>query len=338
MSQAVSAARACVEYYRKLGLCPLPSRMDIKGPLLHSYTAHYGDKPVPRWVYEKWNTTNIQVITGAKSPTPTKVVIVDLDGPEAVEAWERITFHHGYTGSKNWISTTGSGGKHLWFRLADDVQECPSGIIWGLWDTWGRNEIKPGQGDWCKHREIRLLADRALAVAPPSIHVDTGIPYEFDDSASPRVHRLPALAPEWLLGMRRLSSPRFADPAAKVTRIPATYYKKTNRHYTREEVISALGDHKLGIAQREWGLNVVQAIPNLNGWCSCYVPGRESPKSSRPSGSFHFHDGTFQDRKDLTSLSFFDLGVVLGAFKTWQECRDSLGDRYIGARMPNSGY
>ena len=35
---------------------------------------------------------------------------------------------------------------------------------------------------------------------------------------------------------------------------------------------------------------------------------------------------------DLSSISFFDLGVVLGRYKTWQDCRDALGDRFIAKR------
>ena len=322
-----------MEYYRKLGLCPLPSRMDVKGPLLPSYAEHYQGKPVPRWAYEKWATTNMQVITGVMSPTPTKVIVVDLDGPEAIEAWGRITDHHGYTGSNNWISTTGSGGKHHWFQLADDTKECPSGIIWGLWDTWGRNDKKPGNGDWCKHKEIRILADHALVVAPPSIHVDTGIKYQFDDDKSPRTFRLPALAPEWLIALPRLTSPRFSDLASLTPRVPVPYARKIDRNYSREEVIAAVGNNKLDIARREWGLVVSQVIPNLNGWCSCYIPGREDPKYSKPSGSFNFKDGTLQDRRDLTSISFFDLSVVLGVYKRWQDCRDALGDRFIGTKI-----
>ena len=329
-------AKACVEHYRKLGLCPLPSRTDVKGPLLPTYAEHYEGKPVPRWVYAKWSTTNMQLITGVKSPTPTKVIVVDLDGPEALEAWERITAHHGYTPSKGWSSTTGSGGRHFWFLLPDGVKECPSGIVWGLWDTWGRNDKKPGNGDWCKHKEIRILADNALVVSPPSIHVDTGLRYEFDAKANPRVSRLPEIAPPWLLGMPRLSSPRFVEPPTQ--RVPVPYQRKSDKFYTREEVIAAVGDHKFEIATREWGLVSPATGPNPNGWCPCFIPGREDPRYSRPSGSFHFHDGTLQDRKDMSSISFFDLSVVLGAFKTWQECRDALGDRYIGKRCEESPY
>lgn len=317
--------KAVAEYYVKLGLCPLPSRMDIKGPMLPTYAEHYGPTPVPSWVYKKWATTNLQILTGVKTPTPTKILVVDMDGPEALDAWTRIADFHGYVPNKGWISITGSGGRHHYFLLPDGVEECPSGIIWGLYDTFG----KVGKGEWCKHKEIRILGDNALVVAPPSVHVDTGRRYEFLEP-SPRVHRLPEIAPDWLLKMPRLTSPRFTEPPPP--RVPVAYARKSDKFYTREEVIHAVGDHKFEIACREWGLISPVNAPNANGWCPCYIPGREDPRYSRPSGSFNFRDGTLQDRKDMTSISFFDLSVALGVFATWQECRDALGDRFIGKR------
>lgn len=323
--------KKCVDYYVKLGLCPLPSRMDCKGPMLPTYAKHYGPAPVPSWVYRSWTTTNVQVLTGTKTPTPTKIVVVDLDGPEAMDAWDRIAAHHGYTPKKGWIATTGSGGRHHYFLLQDGMSECASGILWGLFDTWGWGTgSKIGNGGWCKHKEVRLLADHALVVAPPSVHVDTGCRYEFDAESGPNVVRLPELAPEWLVNMPRLVAPRFiAPPSIRQYVYPM---RNPDNHYTREEVLAAVGTDKFDLARNEWGLVSSANNPNLSGWCPCYVPGREDPRFSRPSGSFNFQDGTFQDRKDMSCVSFFDLAVVLGVYRTWQECRDDLGDRYIGRR------
>ena len=97
-------------------------------------------------------------------------------------------------------------------------------------------------------------------------------------------------------------------------------------------MLAAVGDRKLTEASKEWGLVTKSDGPNPNGWVPCFVPGREDPRSSTPSGSFHWRDGTLQDRKDMSTISFFDLGVVLGRFSTWQECRDDLGDRFVGRR------
>lgn len=341
MSKDFERTKAVVDYYRKLGLCPLPSRMDIKGPMLKYYAEYFGSTPVPPWVYENWSTTNVQIITGTKTPTPTKIIVVDLDGPEAIEAWGRITDHHGYTPGRGWRATTGSRGRHLYFLLPDGMNECKSGIIWGLFDTWGWNSLNgnpanTGKGGWCKHKEVRILADNCLVVAPPSKHVDTGQRYEFDTDANPNIVRLPELAPSWLLKLPRLSLPRFGEPLPP--RVPVPYARKSDKSYTREEVIDAVGQEKFTIACREWGLVSPVEGPNQSGWCTCFMPGREDPRHSKPSGSFNFRDGTLQDRKDLTSISFFDLGVALGMFKTWQECRDSLGDRYIGKRGEEETY
>ena len=38
--------REVVDYYRKIGLCPLPSSMEYKGPAMASYAEYYGDSTV----------------------------------------------------------------------------------------------------------------------------------------------------------------------------------------------------------------------------------------------------------------------------------------------------
>ncbi|SIO37814.1 Bifunctional DNA primase/polymerase, N-terminal [Singulisphaera sp. GP187] len=324
--------KACVNHYRKVGLCPLPSRMDIKGPMLETYAEHYDAKPVPEEIYSDWATTNVQIITGTQSPSPTKILVVDLDGPEALEAWQKITWQKNHKDDPTWHSVTGSGGHHIYFLLPDGLTECPSGIVWGLYDTWG----KTGKGQWVKHKEIRILGDRALVVAPPSKHVETGKRYEFMMPHTPKINRLPAIAPDWLLSMPRLSTPRFTEPPAP--RKPVAYTRQSDRYYTREEVLDAVADQKFDIACREWGLVSACSGPNPAGWCSCFVPGREDARYAKPSGSFHFRDGTFQDLKDKTAISMFDLAVVLGVFATWQEARDSLGDRFIGKRVAEPKY
>lgn len=324
----VAKAKSCADYYRKLGLCPLPSKMNIKGPMLKTYHEHYRGTPVPTSVYDNWKTTNIQVVTGVKTPTPTKIIVVDLDGAEAVEAWDKIARHHEYYPMCVWKATTGSGGTHLYFRVDPSLPECPSGIVWGIWDTWGSTPQRGGLGDWVKHKEIRILADNSLAIAPPSVHVDTGRPYVFAADASPRIFRLPEFAPQWLLDMPRLQNPRFSVPEVK--RYKPKAYTPSSNSYTREAVLDAIGSEKIKIATSEWGLRLASFGPNAMGWVSCWVPKRENPKHSRPSGSFHCTDGVLQDRRDLSCITFFDLGVVLGAFATWQDCCNSLGDRFIG--------
>ena len=111
----IQRTRAAVELYRQLGLTPLPSRSNRKSPAIPSYADHYGPTPVPEAVYARWSATNIQIVTGARSPTPTKIVVVDLDGPVAREAWKRICAHYDYVPLCPWISLTGSDGLHLFY-------------------------------------------------------------------------------------------------------------------------------------------------------------------------------------------------------------------------------
>jgi hypothetical protein len=215
-------------------------------------------------------------------------------------------------------------GYHFYFNLTDTVS-VKSGLIWGLWDTMGDT----GKGGWVKHKEVRILGDNSLAIAPPSVHVGTGRHYRFDGRQNPNRIKFPAPPPRWLLDMPRLTTPRFGEPAP--TR--STYMPRVGlagRFYTRDEVLIAVGGAKFDIATKEWGLVAVVKEPNPSGWVCCFVPWRENPKHSRPSGSFHWSDGTFQDRKTMETMAFFDLGVALGKFHDWKECRDHLGDRFIG--------
>lgn len=327
-----SRAKRCVDHYRSLGLCPLPSRMDIKGPMLPTYAEHYGPTPVPESAYADWRTTNVQIITGAKSPTPAKIVVVDCDGPKAHDVWKAMCAANNYTPNGAWVCRTGSGGHHYYFSLPS-AESCPGGMLWGIWDTWGDN----GKGKWLRHEEVRLLGDRALVIAPPSIHVETGSPYSFDSLANPNKIRLPVEAPAWLLAMPLLATPRCYSEPPRPPVAPPRPARTSDRWYTRDEVLDAIGGRKLAEA-KTWGLVTKSDMPNPSGWVVCWVPGREDPRHSNPSGSFNFRDGTLQDRKDLSTISLFDLGVLLGRYSTWQECRDELGDRYVGKRGKEAAY
>ena len=223
------------------------------------------------------------------------------------------------------MSRTGSGGTHIYYSLPPESKSCLSGIIWGVWDTFGVS----GKGGWVNHKEIRILADRALVVAPPSIHVKTGIRYVFLPGMGPSEIAVPERVPAWILEMPRLSTPR-TTPPPKLAPVAVQPWTSHGKKLDRNAVIAAITD-KIALAS-SWGLDLATTRPNANGWVSCYVPGRESRASgSRPSGSLHAADGTFQDRKDNTSVSFFDLGSMLqpGAFPTWVSCKDWCSSRYF---------
>lgn len=317
---------ACV--YRRLGLTPLPSRSDEKAPDMGAYARHYGNISVPDSVYNNWQSRNIQLITGTKSPATMKVMAVDIDGPDALVAWDRICKFNNYEWrrKKCWRVTTGSGGTHLYFQLPFITASCSSGIIWAYYDTFGTD----GKGDWAKHKEIRIVGDRALTIAPPSLHVDTEQPYRFDPVQNPERFPVPATAPQWLLEMKRIKSrPRWDTPMPVLPRVIKHESQVINgKHYGRATVLRAISGEMLAIA-KDWGL-VVVSEPNAGGWVKCYVPIREVVGQSSPSGSFSAKDGVLMDCKDQQVYSLFDLGVMLGKFNHWQECVNSLGQRYLG--------
>jgi hypothetical protein len=281
--------------------------------MLDSYREHYGDTPVPDRVYSDWRASNIQVLTGSRTSTPVKIVVVDLDGTDAVGAWARICRKHGEI-PPTWRVRTGSGGEHLWFRISGQ-DPCPSGLLWGLWDT---------ESGWVKHREVRLLADNALIVAPPSKHIDTGVRYRFNSGYSPREIPLPAEAPAWLLSLPRLQPPRIERPPTMVAQ-PKVPRAHTGEWYDPEAVLAAIND-KAALA-KSWGLRLERSAPNQEGWISCRAIGRED---RNPSASFAASNGVYIDMKDDTKFGFFRLGVELGRFANWKDCLDWCGTTYLG--------
>jgi hypothetical protein len=316
---AIERAQRCARFWRRLGYNPLPSRATIKGPALATY-ADYWDTPVPDAVLDAWGTANLQLMTGVRW----KLCVVDCDGDEAHHTWRRIRNRHGAEGpTPTWVARTGGGGWHYYFALPAWLDECPTRRLWGLWDTWGgpRHE-----GDWVKHKEVRLLGDRALVIAPPSVHVETGRAYEFMKGHGPGDYRRPALAPAWLLQMAGVVAPPKADeppPLAIPTRPARPPVRPAGASYGRDDVLAAIAD-KAALA-RSWGLRIASRQPNPKGWYSCHAIDRED---ARPSASFHSVTGVYMELREHVSLAFFDLAAALGAYPTWRDAVDDLGARF----------
>lgn len=320
---AISHTLCCARYFRRLGLCPIPSRMDKKAPIL-KLRSLYDGWPVSEYVYTKsyWRTTNMQVLTGTTTPTETKIVVVDIDGNESWTQWKKLCAeHHSEKISKTWFAQSNRGW-HIYYCLPKGVEECPSGILWGIWDT----TMNSGRGGWQSNCEIRLLADRSLVTSPPSYHVSSGAKYTFLDGLSPKEHLLPIMAPEWLLAMPRLKPPVFHQENSK-----PLYQPKLNElpddQYSRGEVLNAVADKLKEVVK--WGV-VFPTYHNRGEWLSCFVPDREDPKRSSPSGSFNLESGCLYDFATGLTKTFFDIGVATGRFATWQECCNHLGEIYIG--------
>jgi hypothetical protein len=303
--------------------------MNLKAPIL-KLKPLYDGWPVPEYVYTEsyWRTTNMQLLTGTTTPTETKIVVVDIDGDGAWEQWAKISRKHEFSWRKHkaWVSSS-KRGWHFYYRLPETVEVCPSGILFGIWDT----TLNKGRGGWQANCEIRLLSDRSLVMSPPSYHVSSGIKYSFWEGSSPKDYYLPALAPDWLLAMPRLKPPVFHQETPlyqpKLKELP-------DHQYSRADVLDAiqkLSPNALAIEITQWGV-IFTGETSGSGWIPCFVPGREDPKRSTPSGSFNCESGTLYDFATGLTMSFFDIGVATGHFATWQDCCNHLGAIYIGRK------
>ncbi len=320
---AVQTALRCASFYRHIGWQPLPSRMDLKAP--ECPFSDYWDRKLPDSIYSphKWRTTNIQVMTG----THWRLMVVDLDGEEAIGVWPRMVANYGDLPS-TWICRTGSGGLHLYFTLPEWLDECPSRRVWGVWDTFaGVDPAKPGspmKGDWQHHKEIRILGDNALVVAPPSIHVKTGKPYTFE--VGPKDMPRPAEAPAWLIGLPEVTPPSSFTCPPMIHPAPARPLGGSPRgFYNRDDVLDAIPS-KLAVA-KAWGLRVASGSGGSKGWWTVHAIDRPD---ATPSCQFQEQSGLYWDGRDKTSIAFFDLGVKLGVFPNWKACQDSLGAEWLG--------
>lgn len=318
MQHEFSRALSAAQFFRRIGLVPLPSRMDSKQPTFTTYK-RYQSEPVPKAIYspDEWRTTNLQLMTGARTSGAIKIIVIDLDGNMAPEVWKRICNTHNYKPQGVWISQTGSGGRHIYFRLPHGMDSCSTRLIWGLYDPLGGPKQ---EGGWMKHMAIQLLGDGVLAVAPPSRHVKTGIEYQWIGKWSPAVFPLPSEAPDWLIGMTGLSLP--VNPKKSGSRFDSSHQTRKrfrpngNMGPDRDAVIAALPEgEKLRLVEA-WGLRLGRNAGTGRGWVDCHAIGRDD---KNPSAGFDPKTGVYHDFGSSTKLSFFDLAVVLGAYPDWRQ-------------------
>ncbi|MGO0122199.1 bifunctional DNA primase/polymerase [Desulfothermobacter acidiphilus] len=121
---------------------------------------------VREW-WERWPDANVGLVTGRLSG----VVVLDLDGPAAVEAVREKG------GFPETAVVKTSRGWHYYFRYPDGVERVPS-----------RAGVLPG---------VDVRADGGVAVLPPSLHV-SGVRYSWAKGRSPWDVPLAEL-PGWLL-------------------------------------------------------------------------------------------------------------------------------------------
>jgi hypothetical protein len=301
----IRLARLAAMDYRARGYNPLPSVPGAKQPHLKRYT-RLRDRGVADSILIHWWTPAVQLCLGVRW----NLVVLDLDGPAAVEVWRSWTMFD--REPPTWaVRHDPLEGMHLWYSVPEGITSIPHRAV--LWDS--------GQ----KHSKIELLGDKALIVAPPSPNLRTGFRYHFLHGQGPDVVPTPAPLPRWIF-----SHPALAPPPPKAPRPPELLPLSRVRHdpmarsYDRRSVRDAIPPEEKMVLARQWGLVVVADGPNEAGWVKCRRAGRED---RNPSASIHHESGAYWEA-GRPIISFFDLAVVLGAFPTWMAACNSLGKAY----------
>jgi hypothetical protein len=294
-------------WYRSQGYQPLPSRTDRKAPCC-PYGDHW-ESPIPHHIYSCHRTSNVQVMTGVHW----NLVVVDLDGPVAVEAWRAMTLYRECP--KTWeVYSDPEGGRHLWFSLPPGVASVPpSTFVWRLADA--------------DHANIEVIGDRRLIMAPPSIHPDTHRRYRFAEGHAPRDMRQPAICPRWILD---LPSVDLADNVRKPVELAKPYAgPRADGRYEFRAVRDVIPDSEVVGLVRSWGVRVASSKPNRNGWWQCHSIRRDD---SNPSAGVNERTKYYVDMTTRERMSLFDLAVARGVFGSASEACNHLGERY-GARI-----
>jgi hypothetical protein len=309
--ERVRAARRWANFYQSRGFMPLPSTLSEPGSKRKGHPPckfgawWEGGGPSADDLWARWPCPNIQIMTGRHW----RLAAIDLDGPDAIDAFTKL----GPTIPRTWESTSGGGGRHLWFSLPDGLPEMPKRLIW------------QGGGH---HSAIELLCDRSLLMAPPSIH-PSGRLYRFRAQCSPRVLTRPAMIPKWILDLPDVRKAESASapvpnqaprPERKVLSGPMPNWMD------RQDVLMAIAD-KVSVA-RSWGLRIAERSSESNGWISCHDFDRED---RTPSARFHPLTGRFW-RPGMIPMSLFDLGVALGHYADWRSCCADLASIYLPDR------
>lgn len=146
-------------YYASLGLAVFPIKPKGKEPLTaHGFKdATWNTVQIESW-WTQWPSANIGIATGSRSGG---ILVIDLDidenrgidGRETLRAWEA---EHGELPGNTWLSITGRGGYHYFYKISTEVKN--------------RTSLYEG---------VDVRADGGYIVAPPSIHPN-GRGYEWE--------------------------------------------------------------------------------------------------------------------------------------------------------------
>jgi hypothetical protein len=330
----IAFALSWAERYEAHGWRCLPSRCDDKRPLLPAY-AHLWEGPFPsvRELWGRYPSGNIQLMPGREAG----LAVVDVDGEEAIRAWNRLFDERGASIPRTWISSRDEkAGRHYWFRLPRPLRRgpyLPKRLLWGVWEP----EANGGRGAWRKRAGIELLADRSLVMAPPSIHPKTGQTYRWHRGNDP--HCLPygpATLPSWVAELDAAEDCRPRDithcvisdrPEPKLIKIDGEVMLPAAPSVIRGML------PKLQIVEREWGVRIADYRTNHKGWMRARKIGVEDRDPSAMfnpvTGRFWQPDGFPPTVGEGRSICLFGLGVWLGHYATWKECAFDLARRYL---------
>lgn len=293
-------------WYRARGYNPLPScpgRRMPSWPGMSGY-ARERDEGIPPGLLAgpRWPNANIQVATGARWG----LAVVDLDGAAGRATWRSWAAERGCP--RTWAVLTPRGGMHLWFRVPPGSGPVPNATLWS------------GPGE---HEAVELMGDGRLAIAPPSYKTIDGqrVPYRWATGRGPMDLAFPADLPPWVQGL----VPAPAAPSPAPSR-PGPRLVHRGRHFDHGDVLGVLDDDARLYLAVAWGLRLASARPNHAGWYRCHAIGRED---RNPSASFHPGKGIYTEPHQGVYLRFFELAAALGAYATWADACDHLGERLL---------
>ena len=288
------------ELYRKKGWNPLPSTPSRIPwwPGIDGYR-EARDRGLPKSVYETdgWPASCIQLACGWEW----QLVIVDLDGPRAIQTWG--IWREMFGAPETVESITPRGGRHLYFRPKEKER---SRI---LWDGGGEHEV------------IEILGEKKLVMSVPSYRTIHGevIYYRWEEGRSP--HEIPvAILPDWVSSLGR----KVAPPPIVTNRIRGTIRAKGR--YDAKKVLEAIPRQDRVSLVKSWGLYLEDDDPRLQ-WLPCRAITR---KDARASAGFSPASGYYKEFPSEERYSLFVLGSLLGPYASWHDCCNALGAIYLG--------
>jgi hypothetical protein len=131
----------------------VPLYAKVEGQQAGSHAATTDPEVISKWWGENPNA-NIGLVMG-----PSKLVMIDLDGPEAAAWWMERQREHGPVETVTSFTGRADGGMHLFFR-------APEGV-----------KLVAKVGKIGPHADVRC--GDTYAVVAPSIHPDTGAQYRW---------------------------------------------------------------------------------------------------------------------------------------------------------------